>query len=181
MDARRVKRRVCDMAAAVIGFAATAAISVLHRKILLLGALTALLVAAAVPILSFADLPTKPATSTLKCYDKAGNSESCATRVSASASQPDSRITGPHRLPGWITAALYQEPTSAAGAVEQPVNGTTSAPAARRTSAPRRHIASAACSRRVIPCFFSALRRGVTHIASAAANLSQARPTREHL
>lgn len=176
-----MRRRVSDMAAAVIGFAAMAAKSVPHCKILLFGALAAMLVAAAVPILSFADLPTRAATSTLKCYDTAGNSESCATRASASAAQPDGRITGTHRLPGWITTALYQEATSAAGAVEQPANGTTSAPAARRTSSPRRHIASAACSRRVIPCLFSALRRGVTHIASAAANLSQARPAREHL
>jgi hypothetical protein len=169
------------MAATVIGFAAKAANSVRHRKIVLLGALAALLMAAAVPILSFADLPSGAANSTLKCYDTAGNYESCATRANASASQPDGRIAAPHRLPGWITTALYQEATSAAGAVEQPANGTTSAPAERRTSAPRKHIAAAACSRRVIPCFFSALRRGVTHIASAAANLSQPRPAREHL
>lgn len=181
MGARRVRRRVCAMTAAVIGFAATAAKSVRHRKIVLLGALAALLMVAAVPILSFAGLPKGPATSTLKCYDAAGNYESCATRTSASASQPDGRLGAPHRLPAWITTALYQEATPAAGAVEQPANGTTSAPAARRTSTPRKHIASAACSRRVIPCFFSALRRGVTHIASAAANLSQARPAREHL
>jgi hypothetical protein len=168
------------MAATVIGFA-KATNSFPHRKILLLGALAALLMAASVPILSFADLPTGAATSTLKCYDSAGNSESCATRASASAPQLNGRTTASHRLPGWITTALYQEAPSAGGAVEQPANETTSAPAARRTSAPRKHVASAACSRRVIPCFFSALRRGVTHIASAAANLSQPRPAREHL
>lgn len=181
MGALQVGRRVSNMTATVIGPAAKAAKSVRHRKILVLGALTALLMAAAAPILSFADLPTKAATSTLKCYDRAGNSESCATRANASAPQPDGRISGPHRLPGWITSALYQEAASAAGAVEQPANEATSAAAARRTSAPRKHIASAACSRRVIPCLFSALRRGVTHIASAAANLSQPRPAREHL
>jgi hypothetical protein len=180
MGARRVRRRVCDMAAVVIGFAATAAQSVRHRKIVLLGALAALLMVAAVPILSFANLPKGAATSTLKCYDTVGNYESCATRTSATTSQPDGRTNVPHRLPGWITTALYQEATPAPGAVEQPANEATSAPAARRASAPRKHIASA-CSRRVIPCFFSALRRGVTHIASAAANLSQARSAREHL
>lgn len=180
MGTRRVRRRVCDMAAAVIGFAAKAK-SLRHRKILLLGTLAALLIVAAVPILSFANLPKGAATSTLKCYDAVGNYESCATRTSASASQPDGRTTGPHRLPGWIATALYQEATSAAGAVEPPANGTTSAAVVRHTSALRKHIASAACRRRVIPCFFSALRRGVTHIASAAANLSQARPGREHL
>jgi hypothetical protein len=33
----------------------------------------------------------------------------------------------------------------------------------------------------LIPCFFSVLRRGLTHIASAAATVGQARSAREHL
>lgn len=181
MGGQRVRHAVSVVAETVIAFATKATHSIPHRRVLLLGAPAALLVAVAVPILSFADLPSGPATGTLKCYDSAGNYESCAARASASPAQLNGRTGGPHRLPGWITSALYLEATSAAGAVEQPANGTTNAGAARRIGASRKHIASAACSRRVIPCIFSALRRGVTHIASAAANLSQPRPAREHL
>jgi hypothetical protein len=39
----------------------------------------------------------------------------------------------------------------------------------------------AICGRRLLPCFFSALRRGVTHIAFVAATVGQPRPAREHL
>jgi hypothetical protein len=51
----------------------------------------------------------------------------------------------------------------------------------RRSSKPEKRLALAACRRRLIPCVFSTLRRGLTHIASVAAMIGQARPAREHL
>jgi hypothetical protein len=39
----------------------------------------------------------------------------------------------------------------------------------------------AICRQRLIPCFFSALRRRLTHIASVAAIVGRARPDRERL
>jgi hypothetical protein len=181
MGARRVRSAVSDIREAVIAFAAKATNSVPHGKILFLAALAALFVAAAVPILSRANMSSAPVSSTLKCYDKVGNYEPCAARASASVSRLDGQAAESHRLPSWITTALYQEANSAAPADDQPENGTANAPAARRNATPRKHIASAACRRHLIPCFFSALRKGVTHIASAAANLGQPRPAREHL
>jgi hypothetical protein len=39
----------------------------------------------------------------------------------------------------------------------------------------------AICRQRLIPCFFSTLRRRLTHIASVAAVVARARPDRERL
>jgi hypothetical protein len=118
----------------------------------------------------------------LKCYDSAGKYQPCVTRASASQSRFNGRTTGTEQLASWTTTALYQ--------VDQPANWTTSTPVVRQGSAsgrPResstsgRPRAFAICRRRLIPCFLSTLRRGLTHIASAAAIVGQARPAREHL
>jgi hypothetical protein len=180
MSAQRVKRSASATAATAIRFArvaANAAHSVPDRKILIPAAFAAMLAAAAFPLLVRADRPSVAANSTLKCYDSAGNSEPCVMRASASAPASSGRTTQPHQPPGWITTALYQEPSWAAPAVDQAANGTTNAPAQRHSTRLRRP--AFACRGHVIPCFFSALRKGVTHLASVAA--AQARPAREHL
>ena len=185
MSALRVRRPTSATATAavatVIRFAAAAAHSVCHRKILVPAAFAAMLATAGLPLLFHADRPSVAANSTLKCYDSAGNNEPCVARASASAAASSGRTTQAYRSPSWITTALYQESSWAAPApaVEQPANGTASAPAARRSTRLRRP--AFACRGHVIPCFFSALRKGVTHLASVAANAAQARPAREHL
>ena len=183
----RLRRPVSDAAKPIIPLAATATNSVPHSKNLFLGALAPLIVVVAVSILFRAGMP---ANSTLNCYDSAGNYEPCVTRASASPSQFNGRGSGVDQPASWTTTALYQQtiwrtttidqqaiwPTTT---VDQPANLTTSAPAARRSSTPGKR--SAICGRRLIPCFFSALRRGLTHIASVAATVGQVRPTRERL
>jgi len=148
-------------------------------KILFLGAFASLLAVVAVPILFRADMQSAAANRTLNCYDSGGNYEPCVTRASASPSQFNGRTTGAHQPANWTTTALYQQTIWPTNAVDQPVNWTTSAPPARRSSTPGKRPAT--CGRHLIPCFFSALRRGVTHIASVAATVGQARPAREHL
>lgn len=212
MSSQRVGHPASDSTDTVTPFAADAANSVLHSKIVLFGALAALFVVVAVaiscrptipsvtadstlkcydragmPISCRADMPSvAAANSTLKCYDGAGNYESCVTRAGA----PGLRTTRANQPASWTTTAPYQQATttapyqqtsSATIAVVQPANWTTSAPAARRGSPPARRRASAICGRHLIPCFFSALRRGVTHMASVAAIAAGARPAREHL
>lgn len=171
--------------------------------LLFLGAFAALLVVIAVPMLSRADMPPVPANRTLKCYDSAGKDQPCAmrlsrtdmppmpvnstlkcydsvgqyepcvTRASASRLGLNGRTTGTDQLASWTTTALYQ--------VDQPENLTTSAPVVRRSNTSGRHRALAICRRRLIPCLLSTLRRGLSHIASVAATVGQARPAREHL
>jgi len=183
------RRFVSYAAKPIITLAAKTRNSIPHGKILLLGAFAPLLVGIAVPILFRADVPSVTANSTLNCYDSDGNYEPCVTRAGASPSRFNSRTTGTHQPPSWTTTALYQQaiwstttfdqPASwTTSAVEQLANSTTSPPAARRSSTQGKRPA---CGRRLIPCFFSALRRGLTHIASVAATVGQARPAREHL
>ena len=148
-----------------------------QRKILL-GVLAAFLVVVAVPLLFRADTQLATANNTLKCYDSAGEYEPCGTHANASASRLNGRTIGAHPSASWITTALYRPESWKTAAVEQPENSATNAPAARRSATSRKRLAPA-CGRRLLPCFFSALRRGVTHFASAAA--AQARPIREHL
>lgn len=159
-------------------------------KILFLGAFASLLAVVALSILFRADKQSAAANRTLNCYDSAGNYEPCVMRASASPSQFTGRTNGVHQPASWTTTALYQQaiwPTSAVNqsvnwtisAVDQPANGTTSAPPARRSGTPGKRPAT--CGRHLIPCFFSALRRGVTRIASVAATVGQTRPGREHL
>jgi hypothetical protein len=180
----RARRPISDMAEILIPFAANAANRIRLSKILLLGALPAFLAVVTVPILFGSPFA---ADSTLKCYDSAKNYEPCLMRASASPEPFNSRTTEPHQPPSWTTSALYQQEAWVTSAVEQPASWTTSAPPARRSitpeksSTPEKGRASAACGHRLIPCFFSALGRKLTHIASAAANLGRARPARERL
>jgi hypothetical protein len=180
MSGRRARRPVSDTAESVIQFAANAANSIARGKILLLGAFAALPVIVAVPILFQTDTPPVAADSTLKCYDRAGNYQPCLTQASAAPSRFNGQTTSTIRPPTWTTTALYQESSWATTAVDQPANS-TSAPVARRGSRSGKRLALAACGRRLIPCVFSTLRRGLTHIASVAATMGRARPAREHL
>jgi hypothetical protein len=213
MSGQRVRRAVSDLAEKVIRFTANATNSVLHNKILLLGALAALSVVVAIPILCRADMPSEAgngtlkcydsagipilcrtdmlsvaANSPLKCYDSAGNYQPCVTRASASAlrttraRRPVSWASSePSQQASWATTAPYQQANWTTTAVIQPANLTISAPAARRSSTPGKRRSLSICGRHLIPCFFSALRRGVTHMASVAAIAAGARSAREHL
>ncbi len=176
MGGRRVRRPVSDPAETAILLAANAANSVPHSKIVRLGPFAALFVFVAVPI----DMPSVAANSTLKCYDSLGNYEPCVTQAGAAPSRSNGRTAGAHQPASWTAAAPYQQASWATTAV-QPANWTTSAPPARRISTPLKRPALARCRRRLIPCLFSTLRRGLTHIASAVAVGGQARPAREHL
>jgi hypothetical protein len=169
-------------------FAVKATNSVPQGKILLLGALAVFLLVVTVPILFRVDMPTAAANSTLKCYDNAGNYEPCSTRAGP---EFNGETTEAREPPSWITTALYQQDSRATtvlyqqesratAALDQPASWTISAPAARRSSTLRRP-ASATCRRRFIPCFFSALRKRLTHIASLAAAEARPRPAGEHL
>ena len=186
MTDRPVRRPGSDPAEPVTPPPAQATHSVLHSKILPLGAFAALLTVAAVLILL---MPSGAGNSTLKCYDSAGNYEPCVTRASAASARSHHRAAQVSR-PSWIKAALYEpswekaiwesptadQPVNAAAG--EPVNSAASIPVARHTS--KKHLASA-CSRRLMPCFFSAVRRGFTHLASTAGAMGPPRYAREHL
>lgn len=183
MSGQQVRHFVSDTTKAIIPLAAKARNLILYGKILFLAAFALLLSGIALPILFRANLPSATVNSTLNCYDSDGNYEPCVARTGASPSQFNGRTTGTHQTPSWTTTALYQQaiwstttvdqPASwTTSAVDQPENSTTSPPAARRSSTPGKRPA---CGRRLIPCFFSALRRGLTHIASVAAAVGQAR------
>lgn len=179
MNGRPVRPSGSGAAETAIPPAAPATHSVLQSKILPLGAFAALLMVAAILILF---MPSGAGNSTLRCYDSAGNYEPCGTQASAPPAQAHSRTAQLHRTPSWIVAALYrpnwETPTWETPAVEQPVNSAASVPAAHRST--KKHPAPA-CGRRLMPCFFSAVRRGIIHLASAAGTIGQARPAREHL
>ena len=188
MGGRRVRGHVSDAAKTLIPLAGKAT-SYPYLKIPFLGAFATLLVVVAAPILFRANMPSVAANSTLKCYDSAGNYEPCTTRASASRLEFNGRTTGAHQPPSWTTTALYQQtiwPTTVldksaiwpATAVDEPVDWTTSA-AAQRSSTPRKRPAFVTCRQRLVPCFFSALRRGLTQIASVA--VGQVRRARERL
>jgi len=181
-----VTRPVSGAAKTLIPLAAKAT-SCPHFKIPFLGAFTILLVVVAIPILLRAKLPSVTADSTLKCYDSAGNYESCATPASASPLQFNGRTTDTYQPPSWTATALYQQtiwPATdksaiwSATAVDDPVDWTTSA-AARRSGTSGKRSALVTCRRHLVPCFFSALRRGLTQIASVA--VGQVRHARERL
>lgn len=204
MIRRRVKQRpVSDAAESVLRYAAKATKSLPRTKILLSGAFATLIVAVAVPIL-FVAAPVA-ADGTLKCYDRAGNYEPCVTQVTQVSTPPsrsnDQPIAVP-RPPSWTKIALYQQANWAASAIDlpaswttaaadQPTNETTAAvdqpaistgaPVGRRNAKWAKHQASLACKRHLLPCIFSTVRNGLTHIASAAASLVQPRPAKEHL
>ena len=158
-------------------------------KIPFLAAFATFLVVVVASLLFRATVPSLTADSTLKCYDSAGNHEPCATRATTSQTQFNDRASGIHQPPSWTATALYQQtiwPTAAldrsaiwpATAVDEPADSTDSA-AAYRSSTPVKRPASVSCRRRLVPCFFFALRRGLTQIASVAAG--QVRHARERL
>jgi hypothetical protein len=191
MRSRRVRRPGSDRAETVIPLGASPTNLIPNSKILFLGAFASFV--AAVSMLFRAGIPSIEGKGTLNCYDAAGNYEPCATRASASPLQFIGRTTGAvQQSANWTKTALYQQaiwpiapsyqqvirPTTG---VYQPANWTTGARAARRSSALGRRPGLVTCERRLIPCFVSALRSGLIHIASVAATVGQARSTREHL
>lgn len=179
MGGRRARFPVSDTAATIVRFAARAVNSVPHGKILLSGAFAALLVVAAVPILFRVDMPVA-ASSPLKCYDSAGKYEPCLAQAGTPSSRSNDQMTAAHQPASWTTTALYQQASLATTEPDQPANWATSAPAAQHSGTPGKR--PALCGQRFIPCLFSTLRRGLTHIASAAANVGRSRPAaREHL
>jgi hypothetical protein len=192
MAGRRGSRPGSETADTVIRFAAVS-----HGKILRLTAFVALLLVVALPLLFWDDMPSVAANSTLKCHDTLGNDIPCVTQASASPSrsttgratetrQPAGRTaTAPYQPASWAAAAVdqpatwiatapYQEANWATTAVEQPADWATTAPAAPRSGTPLKRPASASCKRRLLPCFFSSLRKGIKHIASAVAAAGQA-------
>ena len=183
MSTRRVRRPILDAGDTVIAFDANARNSVLHRIILPFAALAALLAVVAVPILGRADIPSVAVSSTLKCYDGAENPISCRADMPAVAvsstlkcydgagdyaacltgrSEPPSRVDG-------RTAEAHRPASETTVVVSQSANWKASLLAARRSRAPGKRPVLAICRRGSILCFFSALRRGVVHIASVAA------------
>lgn len=201
MSGRRVKWLISGMAEGVMLIAAGAAKFIPRGKILVSGASAALLFVVAVPMLFEAGAPPVAADGTLRCYDGAGNHQPCVTHASAPPARLNRPAIGALRPPSWTTVALYeqsswttaaldppsswatpavdQQSVATTAAVDQPENS-ASAPVARRGRWGK-HSAAAACKRHLIPCFFSTLRKGLTHIASAAANLARVRPAKEHL
>lgn len=188
MSGRRVSP-FSETAEIACRLAAKATNSIANNKILLLGAFAPLVVTVAMFVR--ADVPSLAAKGTLNCYDSAGNHEPCAMLATASSSQLEGRTIGSDQTASWTKTVLYQQailPTSLyqqviwpTTAAEQPATVAASAPTARSSSTPGRRSASTVCGRRLIPCFFSALRRGFTRLASAAATVGQPRAAREHL
>lgn len=202
MGARRSRRLVFGSAGAVIPLAANAVNSVSRSSFRLLVVVAALLVIVAIPILCAPDvssaagngaltcydsagnsilcrssMPMLPANNTLKCYDSAGRYESCPTLASAPLSEVSAPTIGNDEPETVTTTASYREPSSTFAPANQLANWAASAPTALPASAPEKRRAAVACGRRLIPCFFSALRRGVTHVALVASRHG-ARPAR---
>src|SRR5262249_15509182 len=71
-----------------------------HRKTPFLGLFAPLLVVIALPLFR-TDIPSAAANSTLNCYDRAGNYESCETPAGAPPSQFNGRPTEAHQLASW--------------------------------------------------------------------------------
>jgi hypothetical protein len=181
MTSKRVRRLISNAAETVIRFAVQAINSVRLSKILLLAALVALLLVAAVPLLFRVGAQPVAASSTLKCYDNAGNAEPCLAQAKASAPRSAGRTTEAHQPASWATIALYRQESWVTSALAQPASWTVSEPpVARRSTTSARRPASSVCRHRFIACFFSALRRGVTHMASVAATVGRARPATEY-
>lgn len=201
MNSRCVRRLVPGTAESVMLIAAGGAKLIPRGKIMLSAAFAASVIVVAIPLLFEAGTPPVAADGTLKCYDGAGNHQPCVTQASAPPPRLNRPAIGPLRPPSWTMTALYQQsnwmtaaldpPSSWAtpavdqqssaptAAVDQPENS-TSAPVVRHARWGKRQ-AAAACKRHLIPCFFSTLRKGLTHIAFAAASLARVRPAREHL
>lgn len=195
MSSRRVRRPVSGAAEDVIAFAASAANSLSRRKMLLIGAVSAVLVILAIPIVYGADTSSAAVNTALQCYDSAGNYVSCRAEVpsvaannalkcydSAGKYEPCVSATRASALPSRFigqTVADHQPTSPTETARYQPASWSASAPVARLGSSPARRPVSSICGRHLIPCFFSTLRKGVTHIASVAA-MHGARSARTH-
>jgi hypothetical protein len=190
MSSRRVTHLVSNTVEIVIRFVAKATSLPPHRKILLASAATVAI--ASVPMLFRTDVPSVAANSTLKCYDSAWKYEPCTARANVPRSRFAGRTIAIQQPASWTTTALNEEEhwtipadppadskVSAPAAIDQPENWKAGAPAARRSVTPRKRSASTGCGRRLIGCFFSALRRRVTHLASVAAIESGSRSARE--
>jgi hypothetical protein len=192
MSMRRVRRPVSVAAETVIPAVANATNPAPRRRILFLGAFAALLVAAAfVGVVAFPIVSRTDASpnSTLKCYDNEGKYQPCLAAASAPPSPSASRLTGrtTAELASWTTTALYQAALYQGDdhlvnwVDDPPVNSTTNIPTAQRSTTSGKHSASARCARHLLPCFFSAVRRGLTHMASVAGTVGQARSGRTRL
>jgi len=177
MRAQPVRRPLSDTAEAASAGPTHLTNLLSNRKILLLGALVSLVAAA--PILFRGNVPSVAAKGTLNCYDSAGNYQPCETRASAAPPPVSPRTIGYDQPASWIKSALYQQGIWPTTVVEQSTDLTTSPPPARRSNALGKRQAAAVCGRRLIPCFFSALRKKFTQLASVAATLRQGRA--EHL
>jgi hypothetical protein len=122
-----IMRSISDTAETVIPFALNAKNSVPNSKVLFLGTFAALLVLVAVPTFFRVAIPQVTASTTLKCYDSAGNHEPCLMRASAAPLRFDGRTTDhPPQPPSWITAALYQPASWTTTALYQPASWATS-------------------------------------------------------
>jgi hypothetical protein len=174
MNDREAKRPGSHTAETVLPPVAGTTHSVPRSKLLPLGAFAALLMAAASLILF---MPSGAETGAVKCYDSAGNAEPCGAQAGVSPSRFDSLTVAVHRPASWITTALYR-PSWNTAAVDQPDNSPATAPAARRSG--KKHVALA-CHGRLMRCFFSAVRNGFTHLASAAGTMEPTRAARAHL
>ncbi len=202
MGAWRLRRLVFGSSGAFIPLAANALNSVSHNRFRLSMVVAALLVIVAIPILCAPDvssaegdgtltcydsagnsifcrsrMPMLTANSTLKCYDSAGRYESCATLASAPLSEINAPTIGNDQPATVTTTASYREPSPTFAPADRLANWTASAPVALPASTPEKRSTAVACGRRLIPCFFSALRRGVTHVALVASRHG-ARPAR---
>jgi hypothetical protein len=190
MSRRRVRRLLSDAAEGAVPFVAKAIQAASPGKIAPVGAFAGLLAVLAIALLYQADIPSVAADSTLKCYDSFGKVAPCTTQARVSASRFDTQETRFDGPAEWATTALYQQASLPKAAVDQQVslpasagdqlfNRATSALAVQRSALPRRRPGLATCERHLIPCFFSALRKGVTHLAAVAAK--HARPKRNRL
>jgi len=207
MGDRRRKSPVSDTAAPIIVPAAHATHSLPYSKSLRVGAfaaLAALIGIGAAEEFFRADMPSMAADSTLKCLDRFGHYEPCVAQASAPASRPSDPTAAalppaswtagaPTQRASWAATALYkpaswtatapsQQTSWTTAAAEPSANASASAPAESRSTTTAKRTAAASCRRRAVSCFFHALKKKLTHIASAVAAAGQPRPgTRERL
>ena len=208
MSGRRLRDPASDTAAPVVASAVQATHSLPSKKTLRFGAsaaLAALVVAISAVTFFRADMPSVAADSTLKCLDRFGHYEPCVAQASPPPSRPNEPTAGTQRpassttasaptppKASWAATALYK-PTSwtattatqqtswTTAAAEPPADSAATAPTDPRATTPPKR-ATASCRRRAVACFFTALKKKLTHIATAVAAAGQPKPgTRERL